>query len=151
MALTGFLRIPTGYKEDQERAGANMLDPVASTVKMMFTTAVPDHQTVRYLSEISATEVATGTGYIAGGPTMASVSITPSGDNITVDMDDVVIPEDNASGFTICVGGAIYLDNGGVPTTSRIWIVWNAGGNLSNTAGPATVTFNVSGLYTRER
>ena len=149
MALTGFLRIPTGYKEDQERAGPNMLDPVTSTVKMLFTNTVPDHQAVRYLSEILATEVTTGTGYVAGGPPMSNVTITPNGDNITVDMDDVVIPEDNASGFTICVGGAIYLDNGGVATASRVWLVWNAGGNLSNTAGPATVTFNVSGLYTR--
>lgn len=152
MALTGQWFIPVGYKLAQEQAGSNILNPVVSTVKLMLLTSVPDHTSalIDFLSDVNANEVATGTGYVAGGPTMTTVAITDNLDGtVNFDMDDVVIAEDNSTGFTNCVGGVVYTDNGGSAVTSRLIYILNAGGTFGNTAGNATITINAAGVATR--
>ncbi len=104
---------------------------------MVLSGALFDSQTVRFINEISAKEVVTGTAY-TGPITLANVTLTNSIDDVIVDWDNIQIAQDAGGGFTDATHAAIYLDTG-TPTNSPVLQIWDFDATLNNQTGPVNL------------
>ena len=148
MPLSATLFYPTQYKLAQDTNQANLFNPQGNpNVRMMLLTAVPNHQTVEYVQDVIADEVRVGTAYPARGVAVTNFTVTPGGNNVTWDMDDMSFAEDISTFFT-AVAMVIYHDTT-IDSTSRISLVINANGSFTNSAGVVNMNVNASGLLIR--
>jgi hypothetical protein len=83
----------------------------------------------------------TGTGYTAGGATLASVTCTVSGDVLTL---TATSPQWTSA--TLTANQAILYDS--TASTIQLIAFWDFGGAISVSSGTFTATINASGLYT---
>jgi hypothetical protein len=83
----------------------------------------------------------TGTGYTAGGASLASVTCTVSGDVLTL---TATSPQWTSA--TLTANQAILYDS--TASTVQLIAFWDFGGAISVTSGTFTATINASGLYT---
>ena len=87
-------------------------------------------------------EVATGTSYSAGGPSLSSAAVTLTSGDAELDFDDVVIAQD-ASGFTDGRWGIMYNETD--PNNRAIGFV-DLGSNKSVQAGQVSIVWSVNGV-----
>jgi hypothetical protein len=121
------------------------IDYDTDTVKVMLCTSsyTPNQDTHQYKSDV--TNEVTGTGYTAGGATLASKTVTyTSGTNTLV--LDAADPAWATSTITARYAVA-YVDTG-TAGTSPLLCYWDFGADVSSSAGTFTLTIDAAGLVT---
>lgn len=115
------------------------------TIKVMLCTSAytPDLDTHRYKS--SVTNEVVGTGYTAGGATLANKTVTyTAGTNtLTLDADDVVWP----SSLITARYAIVYRDTG-TAATSPLLVLVNFGADVSSSNGPFDIEWDAAGIIT---
>jgi len=131
------------FLEDQLDGSATNLDAAGDTLKvgLLNSTYTPAPTTDALYSVIDANEV-TGTGYTAGGVTVTTPLITPSGGTITFDMDDVVYAQ-NAAGFTNARYAILHAS-----VSSQVIAYADLTSDRSVVSGSLTLEINVAGVFT---
>jgi len=123
-----------------------VFDLDTDTMKLAATTNtyVPNQDTHDFFDDVT-NEVA-GTNYTAGGATLASVTVTRATTTVTFDAADVVWTQ-SASGFANGRKFPLYRSTG-VASTSRLYSVVTADGDVGNVTGDLTIAFSASGIAT---
>lgn len=121
------------------------IDYDTDTIKVMLCTSAytPDQDAHIYKS--SVTNEVTGTGYTAGGATLASKTITYTGasNTITLDAADVTW-----SSSTITARYAVIYDSTGTDATSALIAYVDFGADVSSSGGNFTITWDAAGIAT---
>jgi hypothetical protein len=116
------------------------------TIKVMLLddTLAPDQDTHDYIDDLNANEVS-GTGYTAGGATLASKTIGyTAGTNVTkFDAADVTW-----SSSTITARYAVLYVDTGTPATSVLIGYTDFGEDKSSENGNFTLTWDADGIFT---
>jgi hypothetical protein len=116
----------------------------SDTIKVALLTSsyTPNQDTHDYFNDVSSNEV-TGTGYTAGGITLASKTATyDSGTNVIVlDAADVTW-----SASTITARYAVVYDSTGTASTSALIGYVDFGSDQSSTNGNFTITWDSTGI-----
>jgi hypothetical protein len=116
----------------------------SDTIKVALLTSsyTPNQDTHDYFNDVSTNEV-TGTGYTAGGITLASKTATyDSGTNVIVlDAADVTW-----SSSTITARYAVVYDSTGTASTSALIGYVDFGSDQSSTNGNFTITWDSTGI-----
>lgn len=116
----------------------------SDTIKVALLTSsyTPNQDTHDYFNDVSSNEV-TGTGYTAGGITLASKTATyDSGTNVIVlDAADVTW-----SASTITARYAVVYDSTGTSSTSALIGYVDFGSDQSSTNGNFTITWDSTGI-----
>lgn len=116
------------------------------TIKVMLLTssASPDQDTHDYIDDLNANEVS-GTGYTAGGATLASKTIGyTAGTNVTkFDAADVTW-----SSSTITARYAVLYVDTGTPSTSVLIGYTDFGEDKSSESGNFTIQWDADGIFT---
>jgi hypothetical protein len=116
----------------------------SDTIKVALLTSsyTPNQDTHDYFNDVSANEV-TGTGYTAGGITLASKTATyDSGTNVIVlDAADVTW-----ASSTITARYAVVYDSTGTSSTSALIGYVDFGSDQSSTNGNFTITWDSTGI-----
>lgn len=116
----------------------------ADTIKVMLVTSAyaPNIDTHTKRSDI--TNEVTGTGYTAGGATLANKAVTAdnTNDRGVFDADDVVW-----ANATITARGAVYYKSrGGAPTADELILFQDFVTDVSSTNADFTIQMNASGI-----
>lgn len=127
------------------------IDLTGVTMKCALVAAgyTPNQNTHDFFDDI--TNEVTGTGYTAGGNTVANVTVSLDGSgNITIDGDDPATWTQDAAGFSTAVRAVLYADSGVAATSALIAYsgTFTAGGNV---AGPFSIQLDASGIMTSAR
>lgn len=133
--------------EGQWKGTANSvfdLDTDTMKVAAATNTYSPNQDTHDFFDDV--TNEVTGTNYTAGGATLASVTVTRSSGTVTFDAADTVWTQ-HASGFTTARKFPIYRSTG-TASTSRLFSVVTADGDVGNVTGDLTLQWNASGIAT---
>lgn len=135
--------IYNSFKRDTMN-GAIDLD--TDTIKMMLVTSTyaPNQDTHTKRSDV--TNEVVGTGYTAGGVTLANkvVSVDNTGNTGVFDADDITIP----TATITARGGVLYKSRGGLATADELIGYLDFGSDITSTAGNFMITFNVGGILT---
>jgi hypothetical protein len=99
-----------------------------------------------YWDDVSADQVATGTGYSTGGPTLASVTLVLASGVVTFDAADITVSQDVGTGFTDGSYIVIYKDTG-TPATSPLIYLGDLGTARNSQAGIVEIKWGVSGIF----
>lgn len=95
-------------------------------------------------TNLAAQEVATGSVYITGGPTMATTAWTQTGGTVALTMANATIAQDLA-GFTTGYWGILYSNT----STNKYAIGYvDLGGPVGISAGAVSITWNAAGFGT---
>jgi hypothetical protein len=127
--------------------GVGAIDLDTDTLKLMLTTAtyVANMDTDEFVSTPVTNQVALGTAYVTGGPTLATVTFAVSGEYAVLDAADLVIARDAAAGFADARWGVLYKATG-VNGTSRLIALLDLGSAKSIIDGALTFQWNASGI-----
>lgn len=138
------------FKLRQMGNNGTPVDLDADTIKIMLVNstyaALADatKQGHEFLSDVQATYEISGTGYTAGGATLANKTSAQSAGTYT--FDNTVDPSWPTA--TITASGAIIYKSTGTDTTSPLIAYLDFGGSFVSTAGTFTVALNASGIFT---
>jgi hypothetical protein len=125
-------------------SGANVWDWDTDTIKVAMTTStfVPDIDVHDFFNDV--TNEITGTGYTAGGATLASPTLTydTASDQIRLDAADTTWTTSTLTA-RIAVG---YKSTGTASTSPLIFFV-NFGADVSTTAGTFQITWDATGIF----
>lgn len=138
------------FKLRQMGNNGTVVDLDADTLKIMLVNstyaALSDatKRTHEFLSDVQATYEITGTGYTAGGSTLANKTSAQASGIYT--FDNTVDPAWTTA--TITASGAIVYKSTGTDTTSPLIAYLDFGGSVISTAGTFTVALNASGIFT---
>ena len=120
------------------------IDLVNDTIKVMLLTNAytPDVDAHTYISDVSANEVS-GSGYTAGGATLANKSVTQdnTNDRGVFDADDVSWPNS-----TITARYAVLYKDTGTPSTSPILAIYDFGSDQTTNNVEFKITWGANGL-----
>lgn len=135
------------FKGDQNR-NVNPVDLSSDTIKCLLATAgyTPDVQADQYVGTPQADEVAAGSTYSTGGPTIGSQTWTLAADTWTFSCANIVINQD-AAGFTNARYAVLYKDTG-TPGTSHLIAYADLGGDKSIQGGSLTLQIDAAGVFT---
>ena len=99
--------------------------------------------------DYSANEVS-GSGYTAGGATLASQSYNEASGVATFDATDVTWSQASGgtSGFTSAYWAIIYDDTTSSAATKYAFAFVELGGPVNNNDGDVTISWNASGIFT---
>lgn len=113
-------------------------------VALLSSSYTPNQDTDDYFNDVSAYEV-TGTGYTAGGVTLANKSVSyNSGTNVTkFDADDV-----SWTSSTITARYAVIYDSTGTASTSALIGYVDFGSNQSSSSGTFSIVWDAAGIFT---
>lgn len=141
MAVTAFL-----YGSFPAKLANKEIDWDTDTVKVALCTSTytPAQDTHDYFNDI--TNEVTGTGYTAGGATLASktVNYTAGTNTTTFDAADV-----SWTTSTITARYAvIYVDTAGASSTDPLIGYVDFGENVSSSAGTFSITWDAAGIFT---
>lgn len=89
------------------------------------------------------TNEVTGTGYTAGGATLASCTVTYTGASNTLALDAADV---SWSSSTITARGAVVYVSTGTASTSPLLCFVDFGANVSTTSGTFTITWDSAGI-----
>lgn len=126
--------------------GAKTMNLTSDTLKVMLLSAyTPGEDTHQFVSDVKgAGTEASGTGYSAGGLTLASVTFTESGHVYTLSCTS---PAWTSS--SIAAAFAVFYDSTpGTDATNPVMCYWDLGGTQTSSAGTFTLTISGSGLIT---
>jgi len=119
------------------------IDLDTDTIKVMLTTSTyePSQDNDTYMNQV--TNEVTGTGYTAGGATLANEAVTQDNtDNEGVlDADDVTW-----STSTITARYAVIYKSSGASTTSPLICCIDFGADKSSSGGNFTISWNAEGI-----
>lgn len=122
------------------------IDWLNDTIKVMLTTStyVPDLDVHDFKDDV--TNEVTGTGYTAGGATLASKTITYTAATNVVKLDaaDATWP---SSTITARVA-VVYDDTPATAATKPLVCYQKSDADISTTSGTFTITWNASGIFT---
>jgi hypothetical protein len=123
------------------------IDLDSDTIKVALLTSAytPAQDTDAYWSDVSSHE-ASGTGYTAGGATLASktVAYDAASNTFTFDAADTVW-----SDSTVTARYAVIYDaQTGTPASEPLLAFVDFGADQSSSAGTFTITWNASGIFT---
>jgi hypothetical protein len=118
----------------------------SDTIKVMLLSSgyTPNQDTHDYLDDVVASEV-TGTGYTAGGATLASKTLTYDGaNNVTVlDAADVTW-----ASSTITARYAVIYSDAGATNSQKVLLGYvDFGSDQSSTSGNFTITWDSTGIF----
>lgn len=118
----------------------------SDTIKVMLVGSgyTPNQDTHDYLDDVVASEVS-GTGYTAGGATLASKTLTyDSATNVTVlDAADVTW-----ASSTITARYAVVYDDAGATNAQKVLLGYvDFGSDQSSTSGNFTITWDSTGIF----
>ncbi len=121
------------------------IDWDTDVIKAMITTSayVPNQDTHRYKS--SVTNEVSGTGYTAGGATLASKTATYDAPTNTLVLDcaDIVFTTSTITGRNV-----VFYVSTGSDATSALIGYWDNGTDFVTTAADLTLTIAAGGLFT---
>jgi hypothetical protein len=117
------------------------IDLDTDTLKLMLLTSSYTPSAAHDKRDDLTNEV-TGTGYTAGGATLANKTVTVVGTTGVFDADDVTWP---ASTITARYG-VVYKSRGGAASADELLFLFDFGSNITSTADTFTVPFSASGL-----
>lgn len=133
------------YNSAKAKLGNGSIDWDTDTIKVaLFTSSyVPNIDTDVFFSDISANEV-TGTGYTAGGNTLAGASVTVdnTNDRAVYDANDPSWPAS-----TITFRTAVYYKSTGTPSTSALVAYDTQAQDYTSSAGTLGLTLAVTGVF----
>ncbi|AKJ72124.1 hypothetical protein WKY82_09340 [Gordonia malaquae] len=133
------------YANFHKSIGNKEVDLDSDAIKVMLCTSsyTPNQGTHQYKS--SVTGEVTGTGYTAGGATLASVTAGVTGNVFKFDADDVSWPSS-----TITARYAVIYDSTPGSDASRPLIGYvDFGADVSTTSGTFQIVWNSSGIFTQ--
>lgn len=141
MAVTAFV-----YGKVFSAAFNKEIDLLDDTIKVALTTSsyTPDQDAHDYFNDV--TNEVSGTGYSAGGATLANDTFTyTAGSNLwTYDADDT-----SWATSTITARYAVIYDaTPGADSTRPLILYQNFGGDFTSTGGTFTIAWNASGIFT---
>jgi hypothetical protein len=116
----------------------------SDTIKVALLTSsyTPDQDAHDYFNDVSSYEV-TGTGYTAGGATLASKTVTyDSGSNVIV----LDAADTTWASSTITARYAVVYDSTGTASTSALIGYVDFGSDQSSTNGNFTITWDSTGI-----
>jgi hypothetical protein len=117
----------------------------SDTIKVALCTStyVPNQDTHTYFSDI--TNEVTGTGYTAGGATLASKTVTYAGatNKQTFDAADTSWPTS-----TITARYAVIYDSTGTASTSALIGYVDFGADVVSSGGTFSITWDAAGIFT---
>lgn len=123
------------------------VDIIDDTIKVMLLTSsyTPNQDTDDYVDDIVANEV-TGTGYTAGGPTLANDTLTYTAGTNTLmyDADDVAL---TTSTITARVA-AVYDSTPATNATRPLLCYQLSSSDIVSTGGTFSIVWNASGIFT---
>jgi hypothetical protein len=122
------------------------IDLDSDTLKVMLCTSsyTPDQDAHIYKSAV--TNEVTGTGYTAGGATLASVTVGYNAATNTFTLDSA---DPSWANSTITARYAVFYDD--TPSTSAtkpLIAYWDFGADVSSSGGPFTLTIDAAGIAT---
>jgi len=114
------------------------------TIKVALLTSsyTPDQDAHDYLNDVSAYEVS-GTGYTAGGNTLASKTVTYDSANNVIVLDAA---DTTWASSTITARYAVVYDSTGTASTSALIGYVDFGSDQSSTNGNFTITWDSTGI-----
>lgn len=122
------------------------IDLDTDTIKLMLVTStyVPNQDTHTKRSDI--TNEVVGTGYTAGGATLANKTVTVNNTtNLAIfDSDDVTI----ANATITARGAVLYKSRGGVATSDELISYLDFNSDITATGGNFVITFDANGILT---
>lgn len=125
---------------------ARVIDFDTDTIKGMLVTNTYVPSATAHATKASITNEVTGTGYTAGGATLASPTVVDSAGTITFDAADITWAQ-NAAGFSNARYMVIYKDTGTAATSTLVGYI-DFGADKGNVAGDLIIQFNASGIFT---
>ena len=135
--------IYNSFKRDQMNGS---IDLDTDTIKMMLVTSTYSPNQDTHTKRSDVTNEVVGTGYTAGGVTLANKTVTVdnTGNTGVFDADDVTI-----STATITARGCVlYKSRGGAASADEIIAYLDFGSDITSTAGNFVITFSASGILT---
>jgi hypothetical protein len=129
--------IYNSYKTDLFNANINH---ASATIKCALVTATYTVSTAHDFFNDITNEVS-GTGYTAGGATLANKAVSIQSTTAIFDADDVTW-----SSSTITARAAVLYKDTGTASTSNLLVYVDFGSNLSSSAGNFTIQWNASGI-----
>lgn len=140
MAVTAFAY---GTPIKNMYSGANVIDWDTDTIKVALTTSTytPAPDTHAFFSDI--TNEVTGTGYSAGGATLASPTLTIVGASNYVELDAA---DTSWASSTITARYAIIYKSTGTAATSPLIGYVDFGADVSTSAGTFQITWDATGI-----
>lgn len=133
-----------GVEDQFGSTSGNRVDWLSDTIKMAIVNAQPNQDTAQYWSGISGTEVS-GTGYTAGGATLASKTLTYDSATQRVKLGCADVTWTTVS-FTAGLYAVIYKDTGSAATSPLIACL-DLQGAWTPVAQDFTVTLGGTALY----
>lgn len=138
----------------KQASGNGAVNLTSLTVKAMVVTGTyaVDQNLHDFRDDLGANEVS-GTGYAAGGNTLANPVVTlAAGGTVTVDFDDPATWTQNAAGFSNGRRFVIYIARGGLSSADElIGYSDDFGADKGNVDGDFSMAVNASGLFTSAR
>jgi hypothetical protein len=134
-----------GYGQAMLKALNKEIDYDTDTIKVMLCTSsyVPDQDNHVY-KDVSVTNEVTGTGYTAGGATLASKTITYTAGTNTITLDAADVTWGSS---TITARYAIVYDDS--PASNKPLISYvDFGADQSSSSGNFTITWDANGILT---
>lgn len=128
------------------------LDLDSDTLKcMLLASYAPDYKTHAFLADVLAAGAeATGTGYAAGGATLAGVTWVKDGGGVW--RLKATIPAWDATGGSLAAAFAIFYDATPASDATRpliaCWDLTGTGGTVTATNAPFTLTQHADGIVT---
>lgn len=120
------------------------IDLLVDTIKVMLVTSgyMPNQDTHDFIDDVSSNEVS-GTGYSAGGETLASKTVTQddTDDEGVFDADDVTWADS-----TITARGAVLYKDTGTPSTSPVICYADFTEDKTSENGDFLITWNAEGI-----
>jgi hypothetical protein len=129
------------FKRDNAISNINLL---TDTIKLMLVTSAytPNQDTHTKRSDV--TNEVVGSGYTAGGVTLANKTVTQNNATNAADFDadDITIPS-----ATITARGAVlYKSRGGASSADELIGYLDFGSDITSTAGNFVINFNAAGI-----
>lgn len=130
------------YNKLREVFGDGTLDWVADTIKVMLVIAhTPDIDAMDFIDDIS--DEITGTGYTAGGATLASKAANRDDANDRTELDAADLTWASA---TFTASGAVIYKDTGTPGTSPVLAYIDFGASKAPVAADFIITWNAEGI-----
>ena len=119
------------------------IDLDTNTIKVALVTSgyTPTQATHEFFNQV--TSEVSGTGYTAGGSTLASAAVTASGGKGVFDANDT-----SWANSTITARAAVIYKDSGASTTSPIIAYIDFGSDKVSSGGEFKITWNASGILT---
>jgi hypothetical protein len=122
------------------------IDLDTDTIKLMLVTSSYTPNIDTHTKRSDVTNEVVGTGYTAGGVTLAGKTVTQNNTNNTgvFDADNITITTSTITARA----GVLYKSRGGASSADELIGYLDFGSDIVSTAGDFNITFNAAGILT---